>query len=150
MKWDGMTEDGFKNRQQDIAGREKIAGGIGEVAGFAMENPEPVAPVEKGTVNAAAVGRVEVDDAIIKPAQGSAGDEGLHYLPVLHLRQADNIRHPAELIPREADGLGDSVAFVPEMRPIFEQVLHIPKHAKVIRFPANSSGEPEKQEQKYC
>ena len=120
------------------------------MAGLAMENAELAAAVEKGAVYAATVGGIVMDDAIIEAAQHGAGNQLPHNSLILHLRQADYIWQPAELVPGEADGLGDSVAFVPKMRLGFEQVFNIPKHKKAIRFPAKSSREPEKHRNKKC
>lgn len=98
------------------------------MAGFAMEDAEAVPAVEESTIDAATVGRIIVNISVTHATEASAVHQLPHHRLVLHLRQADDIRHLPELVPCKADGLGDAIAFVPEVRFCLEKVLYIPKH----------------------
>ena len=90
------------------------------MAWFRVENTEAAATVEEGAVDTSMVGRVIVDDAVIQLSQRGAGYHLLNHLPVLHLCQADNIRHRTEFVAGKHYGLGYAVAFVAKVRPCFE------------------------------
>ena len=116
------------------------AEGVVEMAGFGEGKPEAGAAVKKGAVDSAVVGRVEMDDAVILLPESCPVNQFADRLSVLHLRKAYYVGQGAIFICGKENSLGNAVAFVPEVRPVGKEVLHVPEHQQKSRPPVICDG----------
>ena len=130
--------------QQDIARREDAAEGVGQMAGFGEGEPEAGAAVEERAVDATAVGRIEMDDAVALFSKPGPSYQAPDRLSVLHLRKAYYIGQGTIFVGGKENSLGNAVTFVPEVRPVGKEVLHVPEHQQKSRPPVICDGKTEK------
>ena len=134
----------LQHYQQNIAGREDATQGIGQMAGFGEGEPEAAAAVEERAVDAAAVGRIEMDDAVVLFVKPGPAYQPTYGLSVLHLGKAYYIGQGTIFVGGKENSLGNAVAFVPEVRPVGKEVLHVPEHQQKSRPPVIYDGKTEK------
>ncbi len=123
--------------EQDVARLHHGSAAVRQVLGDAAPERQGGATAEQGAVDAAVVGGVIVDDAVVQLSQGGRAQQLPEHEGVLHLGKPDGVRHPAVSVRDAQQGLGDGVALVvkasgrPVFRPVFgvvvKEILHVPE-----------------------
>lgn len=155
-----VARGGGAANKEEVA-REPARGGVGDGDGRRVEGVEQRAAVEEGAVDAARVGRVEMDEIVAELAQrGSETELGKH-VGVLDLGEADHHRRieshegfkDVVTLEVEATGgpmvcplRGEGVVVGQRVVAGIEEVFDIPKgNPRGLRLP-NEKGEKQRQE----